>query len=868
MTKYVCKTEAASTKTILCMVKKIASSANEEGHPTTSVLQKTMGKLFGERDISQQETCHLMLCLTLVACTHNFINLYLEGGTNELDLNTLWQSAGGQQTIQKSLKLSLMDVYGRRLDATFWKEKVSFSMNKASLRDMPLSIFVARFSVGKRGQYSNKIFKRKKENTVVIFYPHYSSDRRASTYPSYCKNSLLKFKPWSFDDNPFNGIEEPTEEDYITMWDEFLITCKEEGKWLPDMLQRDIDDYILNRDMLPRETSDSTMAIDDAHIDLNISKNEEENAAFLTIETDVPHSRNDNGEDPNEVTIKWNDNHDWTLLSNNYDMPLDHYIEKYEEFMKNDRHGERRTNSTTPTVLRSSLNEKQRFAHDVFVAAVYQPPGSSSTDDVLSNGIGRLQILAGQGGCGKTHVLNAINTTLKALGIVGGNFATTGIAAVGIGESTLHSYAWGFGIPINVKEYKPLTGKTLRRLQKLHKDLKYIIIDEYSMLKQREKYYLHRRCCEIMGIFDVIFGGLAILDVGDTGQLPPVKGVPLWEKKSKHADDKKGSLLYQKFTVVTRLTVNERLDTADDDAVAYAEILNRLHDGKNTRADAHLINTMCSRHAMGQVAWRQKGFESNTAMHLFTTNREVDKHNKRMIMKLGSPIALVRADNKGDGSKASPKDTLNLENSMYIAVGASVIITTNLCNSIVNGSRGIIKDIVYAEGVKAPDLPAIVWTEIDTYNGTSFFPDDPDRKKWFPIRPKTHTWWTEKRNKKRGEVTSGVEKNGWVEHSRTMLPIRLSWALTIWKSQGQTIRSKVVLHLGKDEAEHGLTYTAFSRATRFSDVGIYDGFESSRFTKKIPRHAKMFPRLMEERRYDLLIDKTIQKFNLYSNINE
>ena len=142
MTKYVCKTEAASTKTILSMVKKIASSANEEGHPTTSVLQKTMGKLFGERDISQQETCHLMLCLTLVACTHNFINLYLEGGTNELDLNTLWQSAGGQQTIQKSLKLSLMDVYGRRLDATFWKEKVSFSMNKASLRDMPLLLLL------------------------------------------------------------------------------------------------------------------------------------------------------------------------------------------------------------------------------------------------------------------------------------------------------------------------------------------------------------------------------------------------------------------------------------------------------------------------------------------------------------------------------------------------------------------------------------------------------------------------------------------------------------------------------------------------------------------------------------------------------
>ena len=61
-------------------------------------------------------------------------------------------------------------------------------------------------------------------------------------------------------------------------------------------------------------------------------------------------------------------------------------------------------------------------------------------------------------------------------------------------------------------------------------------------------------------------------------------------------------------------------------------------------------------------------------------------------------------------------------------------------------------------------------------------------------------------------------------------------------------------------------YTAFSRVTRFSYVGKFDGFESSRFTKKIPRHAKIAPsRLMEERRCDSLTEKTIQDFNLYSN---
>ena len=42
----------------------------------------------------------------------------------------------------------------------------------------------------------------------------------------------------------------------------------------------------------------------------------------------------------------------------------------------------------------------------------------------------------------------------------------------------------------------------------------------------------------------------------------------------------------------------------------------------------------------------------------------------------------------------------------------------------------------------------------------------------------------------------------------------------------------IILHLEKDEAEHGLIYTAFSRATRFSYVGIFDGFESLALRKR------------------------------------
>eukprot|EP00978_Attheya_sp_CCMP212_P015416 scaffold39815_cov35-Attheya_sp.AAC.1 len=105
----------------------------------------------------------------------------------------------------------------------------------------------------------------------------------------------------------------------------------------------------------------------------------------------------------------------------------------------------------------------------------------------------------------------------------------------------------------------------------------------------------------------------------------------------------------------------------------------------------------------------------------------------------------------------------------------------------------LVKDIVYAEGVLAPSLPQF-----------------PERHGWVPIKLVTYSWYTP------------CSKPGFEEHSQTMLPLTTTWAFTIWKYQGQTFLGKVALNLSDHEKEHGLTYVAFSRATRFSDIGLKD----------------------------------------------
>ena len=87
-------------------------------------------------------------------------------------------------------------------------------------------------------------------------------------------------------------------------------------------------------------------------------------------------------------------------------------------------------------------------------------------------------------------------------------------------------------------------------------------------------------------------------------------------------------------------------------------------------------------------------------------------------------------------------------------------------------------------------------------------------------------------------------------HSCTMIPLRLSYAWTIWKAQGQTIKTKVVVVIGNTEREHGLTYAAFSRVTRASDIGIDGRFPRNRLLEKVKNRRLMKEIIKEEKRID------------------
>jgi hypothetical protein len=178
------------------MMKTLLNDAIDKGKGVNTVLKKVMGRLIGERMLTQQETCNLILALPMVKCSYNFVNLHLESNNNKVDLKLLGNSNTTPASSSKPATIhSLMFLYGKRYNEQFWDKPELFLKHKSACLAMPLNKFVVHFSVGTRGASRNKIRERTRQNTVVIFYPHVRGEPNAFTYPHYCKLALLKFKP-------------------------------------------------------------------------------------------------------------------------------------------------------------------------------------------------------------------------------------------------------------------------------------------------------------------------------------------------------------------------------------------------------------------------------------------------------------------------------------------------------------------------------------------------------------------------------------------------------------------------------------------------------------------------------------------------
>ena len=392
-------------------------------------------------------------------------------------------------------------------------------------------------------------------------------------------------------------------------------------------------------------------------------------------------------------------------------------------------------------------------------------------------------IITGTAGTGKSYLIQCLQLllgdTLKVA-------APTGVASFIIDGMTLHSL---LHLPTR-GEFKELDGNRLLQLQEAMTNIKYIIIDEMSMVGRKMFGQIDRRLRQAFPHHaQDVFGGCSILLFGDFGQLPPVMDLPLYTTDTRSDLSDQGRTAYLQFDKAFTLTRIMRQAGQDPQQVRFRDILLRLRNAEVTIEDWNYLMTQTPTSVADLSPFA-------SALRLHPTVEAVVEHNVAKLQASGQPIATIKAVHTGaNAAKASPDDASGLEAVVCLAKSARIMLTSNLWVEVglVNGAMGTIEAICYRSG-GPPDLPLAVMVKFDHYSGPTLHDGT------VPITPLRRTW-----------------SNSGVQCSRLQFPLKLAWAVTIHKSQGLTL-DKVVIDVGKKEFSCGLTYVACSRVRQSTDL--------------------------------------------------
>jgi ATP-dependent DNA helicase PIF1 len=418
--------------------------------------------------------------------------------------------------------------------------------------------------------------------------------------------------------------------------------------------------------------------------------------------------------------------------------------------------------------------------------------------------------ITGPGGTGKTALIKYIRKDAYNKGFNIQVCALTGCAAVLLEckAKTIHSWS---GIGLGNGTVDQILTKIMKNkyLKTSWKEIDILVIDEVSMMSQK-----------IFELLDAIgktlrkdnrpFGGIQLIFSGDFYQLPPVGDKdepetirfcfesPLW---------------FQTFPKKNNIQLTKIFRQTD---LHYQKILNQIREGKLKRSSNEMLLSIVG-----------KEYTSNSVIRptkLFPTRNKVDQVNLREMNMLKSNEYEFNLKYHCDLEMTSKellrrkqftkeqiqtellylKGNLRCDEVIKLKLGSQVMCIVNITlddgSMICNGSQGIITRI------SEQGLPVVKFSHS---NGASF-----------EYIMGYHLWPSEN--------IPGI--------GVSQIPLILSWALTIHKSQGATL-DIAEIDVGSGIFECGQTYVALSRVKSLE--GLYlTSFDASRI--KINRKVQEF----------------------------
>jgi ATP-dependent exoDNAse (exonuclease V) alpha subunit len=401
----------------------------------------------------------------------------------------------------------------------------------------------------------------------------------------------------------------------------------------------------------------------------------------------------------------------------------------------------------------------------------------------------RSLFLTGKAGTGKSTFLRYIAKNTKKKHVI---LAPTGISAINVGGSTLHSF---FRLP-----FHPLLPNDSRySIRNIRKTLKYnsahskllqeielIIIDEISMVR-----------ADIIDFIDKVlriycrnmrepFGGKQLLLIGDIYQLEPVLKEEDWRLLQPYYASAYffSATVFQQMQLVS-IELHKVYRQTDN---TFIGILDRIRNSSAQSDDLKALNA--------RVGSQLNMHNSQLAVTLASRRDTVDYINEQQLNKLDGQSSIFRGKIRGDFPESSLPTPIELE----VKPGAQVIFIKNDKDKRwVNGTLGVVDCIDEEAGI----------ISVINEEGVEY---DVEREIWENVR---YTY--NEKEQKIEEEQLGVYQQ---------FPLRLAWAITIHKSQGLTFK-QVNIDLSGGVFAGGQTYVALSRCTSLEGITLQEPIKQS-----------------------------------------
>lgn len=489
----------------------------------------------------------------------------------------------------------------------------------------------------------------------------------------------------------------------------------------------------------------------------------------------------------------------------------------------------------------------------------------------------------GSAGTGKSVLLKSIIKVFKQQFLPGevAVTASTGLAACNIGGITVHSFA---GVGLGDGDAHKLIKKvrTNKKARVRWQTTKVLVIDEISMIDGKffDKLDTIARSLR-RNQSHLPFGGIQLVICGDFYQLPPVSKTINHPDGTEQRDDAVFAFESESWARAVRSTIILKEVFRQKGDQKFIDMLNGMRNGfVDDEAVAEFT----------RLGRRLECPEGIVPTELYSTRMEVDYANNSKLRNIRGNAMKYEANDLG--TLPAPFLMKTLANflapqTLFLKKGAQVMCIKNFDETLVNGSLGRVVDFMdrdtYMFHTAMEESPEATLEEIRQLlkpkkdkgehqqkpdnvfdfleeipdkaalilsgNEASAFTSNKDRKSEY-FRLLRETSLGQKYPVVRFMLPDGVntrdvlvEPEKWVveeeqgnEHvilaQRQQLPLMLAWALSIHKSQGQTL-SKVVVNLSR-VFETGQAYVALSRAVS------RDGLQVLNFRKeRVSVHAKV-----------------------------